>query len=83
MVAARRRGQIKGRAACLRNGQRPRGRLHQIILQMFENCSCRVWPRSCSQHIGAMGKREQVTPLDQSVLDMALRSNKSWQDLGV
>ncbi|CAJ1423303.1 unnamed protein product [Effrenium voratum] len=29
-----------------------------------------------------MGKREQVTPLDQSVLDMALHSNKSWQDLG-
>ena len=51
-------------------------------LQMFENCSCRVRPRSCSQHIGAMGKREQVTPLDQSVLDMALHSNKSWQDLG-
>ena len=85
MVAARRRGQIKGHAACLRKAlQKGSDQEADCIrsLQMFENCSCSAWPRSCSQHIGAMGKREQVTPVDQSVLDMALHSNKSWQDLG-
>ena len=85
MVAARRRGQIKGHAACLRKAlQKGSDQEADCIrsLQMIENCSCSVSPRSCSQHIGAMGKREQVTPVDQSVLDMALHSNKSWQDLG-